>query len=434
MRIDWTILRYVSGPRVMRAAVVGFTLLLLFLPSLSRAVNLSGDSNTYVQSREDADKQKILSAYEYLNFSVQDPGKEVSFHFGGWLRYDLKTEEFGNKSNSDLQYGYLSYKSASNNAAVNLGRVMVFEGVAAERVDGMYARTDLAKGFGISAFGGTPVETEIDLPGNNIIYGGRLSHQIPGLYRIGVSALKEEKNSEDFRKEEGIDLWLRPINKVELMGNSKYNEITKDWANHSYFLVLGPFARVRFNTEASVINYKDYFTGATSSAFSFQPSVLDQDEKVRILGEQIAFGLTDNLNISLDYKGYSYSIAGDAKYYGGNIRYSVVKAGGAGLSLHKMDGDDDRLKYDEYRAYLFGKFGKADVTLDALDVKYKEAINGVKDAYSVSLAAAYELAEKLKIGADVEYSKNPDFEKDIRTFFKLIYSFDIGYGKRKEGV
>ena len=177
----------------MRAAVVGFTLLLLSLPSLSPAVNLSGDSNTYVQSREDADKQKILGTYEYLNFSVHDPGKEVSFHFGGWLRYDLKTEEFGNKSNSDLQYGYLSYKSASNNAVVNLGRVMVFEGVAAERVDGMYARTDLAKGFGVSAFGGNPVETEIDLPGNNVIYGGRLSHQIPGLYRIRSLCAKGRK-------------------------------------------------------------------------------------------------------------------------------------------------------------------------------------------------------------------------------------------------
>ncbi len=418
------------------AASTAVIMLLLFLvwPIAARAASLSGDSNTYVSSREDADGSKVLGAYEYLNLSAGDPGKELSFQFGGWLRYDFKTEEFGNKSTSDLQYAYLSYKSSNSNAVVNLGRVMVFEGVATDRVDGIYARTDLAKGFGVSAFGGVPVETEINLPGNDIIYGARLTHQIPGLYRIGISALKEEKNSEDFRKEEGIDLWFRPINKIELMGNSKYNEITKDWASHQYFLVLGPFANIRFNTEASFINYKDYFTGATSSAFMFQPAVLDQNEKVTILGEQVAFGVTDNLNISVDFKGYTYSIAGDAKYYGGNIKYSVAKKGGAGLSVHVMDGKDDRLKYDEYRAYVFGKFGKAEVTLDGLDVSYKEPINGVKDAYSISLAAAYELMEKLKVGADVEYAKNPDFDKDIRTFFKLIYSFDVAYGKGKEGV
>lgn len=436
MKSNTSLLKIRSGPLVMRIVFIVFVFLslVLFLPAVSPAFNITGDSNTYLQSREDVDKAKILGTYEYLNFSVQDPDKELSFQFGGWLRYDLKSEEFNKKSNSDLQYGYLSYKSKSNNAVVNLGRVMVFEGVAAERVDGIYARTDLMKGFGVSAFGGNPVETNINLPGDDIIYGARLTHQIPGLYRIGISALKEEKNSEDFRKEEGVDLWLRPIDKVELMGNSKYNDITKDWANHSYFLVLGPFAKVRLNTEATWVNYKDYFTGATSSAFSFQPGILDQNEKVRILGEQVAYGVTDSLNISVDYKGYNYSIAGDAKYYGGNVRYRLEKAGGAGLSVHKMDGKDDRLKYDEYRAYVFGKSGKADVTLDALDVKYKEAINGVKDAYSISLAAAYELTEKLRVGADVEYSKNPDFDKDIRTFFKLIYSFDVAYGKRKEGA
>ncbi len=98
---------------------------------------------------------------------------------------------------------------------------------------------------------------------------------------------------------------------------------------------------------------------------------------------------------------------------------------------HKMDGKDDRLKYDEYRAYVYKKFGKADLTLDALDVKYEQAINGVKDAYSVSLAIGYDLTEKLKVGADVEYSKNPDFDKDVRAFLKAIYRFDVGYGARK---
>ena len=151
----------------------------------------------------------------------------------------------------------------------NLGRVMVFEGVAADRVDGAYARTDLQANFGISAFGGVPVEVETDQPGNNVIYGARLSHQVPGLYRIGISALKEEKNSEDFRKVEGVDLWLRPVNKVELLGRSNYNAITKEWMENTYVLVLGPFANLRFNTTASSINYKDYFTGATSARSSF---------------------------------------------------------------------------------------------------------------------------------------------------------------------
>jgi hypothetical protein len=144
--------------------------------------------------------------------------------------------------------------------------------------------------------------------------------------------------------------------------------------------------------------------------------------------------VTDNLNVSVDYNAYDYEIAGNAKKIGGNIRYSVMKSGGAGLSVHKMDGGTDLLKYSEYRVYGYKKIGKADLTLDALDVRYDVARNNVKDAYSVTLAASYEMMERLSLGADVEYAKNPDFDKDVRGFLKLIYQFELGYGKRKEGV
>jgi hypothetical protein len=72
------------------------------------------------------------------------------------IRVQLNDSSFGNdkEKGSDIQYGYVSYRRNTGNTLVNVGRVMVFEGIAAERVDGIYARTDLMKGFGISAFGG----------------------------------------------------------------------------------------------------------------------------------------------------------------------------------------------------------------------------------------------------------------------------------------
>jgi len=104
---------------------------------------------------------------------------------------------------------------------------MVFEGVAAERVDGIYARTDLAKGFGVSAFGGRSVDSDVSNIHGDVsdsIYGAHVTHQMAGLYKIGVSALKEEKDSADYRKEEGIDVWVHPYNKVDLSGRSSYND------------------------------------------------------------------------------------------------------------------------------------------------------------------------------------------------------------------
>ena len=407
---------------------------LLLLPKASSAVSMSGDSVTYMQSRQAADGTKELPIYEYLNLSVQDIGKEtISFQFGGWLRYDLKdnTQETGlSRSANDLSYAYLSYFSKTANTAVNLGRVMVFEGVAAERLDGIYARTDLAKNFGVSAFGGNPVETGTDLPGNSSIYGARVSHQVPGLYQIGLSYLKEEKNSMNFRKEEGLDLWLRPINKVEFMGKSRYNAETSEWSDHNYVLALGPFYNVRLNTELTSVSYKDYFTASTTAVFKFNPTVINPNEKVSTVGELVSYDVNDKLTISALYKTYTYDIAGDAKYYSGSARYAVAKSWGVGGSLGRMAGDVERLKYKEYRVYGYGKFGKTDATLDYLLVNYDEAINLVRAAQSVTLAATHELTEKIKVGADVEYSKNPDFDKDVRTFFKLIYNFDFALGKK----
>ncbi len=425
MRSDNSLLKMKCSPPVPETFVLALLVLcVLFMPNASYAASLTGNSNTYLSSREAADNSKILGAYEYLDFAVQNIGKEtISFHTGGWLRYDLQQEEFGKKSNSDLQYSYLSIKSTTDNAIVNLGRVMVFEGVAAERVDGVYTRTDLKGGFGISAFGGSPVETNINEPGNNLIYGGRLYHQFGDLYRIGVSGLKEEKNGEDYRKEAGFDVWLNPVSKVYITGRSSYNDITHGWMEHAYFLSLGPFAKLRLDTSVSFINYDDYFFRVTTNALSLVNGILVDDEKVRILGETASYQVTDNVGVNVDYKNFNYSLQGDANYYGGQVKYSVSGAGGAGLGYHRMQGSTDRVRYNEYRVYGYKKFGKVDLTADVIDVVYTSPINGVKDSYSGSLAAVYDLAEAWKLGADVEYSHNPDFDKDIRTFLKLLYRF-----------
>jgi len=276
------------------------------------------------------------------------------------------------------------------------------------------------------------VETGTDLPGNSSIYGGRLSHQYAGLYTIGVSYLNENKNSDIWRREGGLDLWVRPMNKVELTGKSSFNFQTVGWMEHSYYLMFGPFDKLRVNAEATWINYEDYFASTTSSVFKLTPGgILDPKEKVSILGPEVFYAINEKWGISADYKSYSYDIAGSASYYGVKATFRTPKSYSAGISIHKMEGDTDRLTYDEYRIYASKKINKVDVAVDLLDVKYKEPINDVTNAYSATLAAGYEMTQKLKLGADVEYSKNPDFDKDVRFFLKLNYRFDAELGKRK---
>jgi hypothetical protein len=98
-----------------------------------------------------------------------------------------------------------------------------------------------------------------------------------------------------------------------------------------------------------------------------------------------------------------------------------------------MDGDNDRLKYYEYRAYVHDRAGKFDVFADAFFVTYDEEINGLETAYSVSGGVGYDFSKELRVEADAVYSKNPYYDNDIRGFFKLIYKFNI-MPQTKKGV
>ena len=111
-----------GGSLGLRTAAASILMLLLCMPAVSPAASLSGDSSTYLQSRQAEDGSRILGGYEYLDFAVQNIGDEtITFHTGGWLRQDFQTEEYGTRSNSDLQYSYLSFKSKTDNTMVNLG-------------------------------------------------------------------------------------------------------------------------------------------------------------------------------------------------------------------------------------------------------------------------------------------------------------------------
>jgi hypothetical protein len=98
-----------------------------------------------------------------------------------------------------------------------------------------------------------------------------------------------------------------------------------------------------------------------------------------------------------------------------------------------MDGDNERLKYNEYRAYVHNRTGKFDVVLDSFFVTYDEEINGRETATSVSGSVGYDMSKQLRLEADVVYSRNPYYDDDVRGFFKLIYKFNI-MPQAKKGV
>jgi len=415
----------------MRSLRIAASLSLLFsLPVTASALDLSGQSRTYLQTRELTDGTRLTPLYEYLNIRTDNLGMDaVSFSAGGWYRYYLQSSDFDDKSTGDLQYAYLTIRKPSSNAYLNIGRVLVNEGALSSQLDGAAARTDLRGGFTIGAFGGSPLETEQDTRSGDSVYGGRIAHSVAGVYTIGVAYLQEKNDSKDFRKEEGLDVWIRPVSKLELMGTSNYNAESKNWMQHQYHAALGPFAWLRLNLDTSKTWYKEYFASVNStqstlmSAFSF--TNIDPNEVVTMTGGSVVVATGGPFTFVVDYRNYDYQVLnGSTIYSGGSVAYTG-KDLGAGAALHRMNGPTVDLRYDEQRLYVFKKIAKADVTLDVVHVAYDQAINGVEDAWSASAAFGYSFTPKARIVADAEYAKNPDYNSDVRGMLTLLYSFDL---------
>ena len=404
--------------------------LLISALGTANATSISGESKTIFRMGESTENRKLYPLYEYLRLSGTDTDEHgtVSFNIGGWGRIDLRDKSTDKYQDGDLQYGYLSFQSNRNNLLFNAGRQFVAEGVATEKLDGLYLRSDIAAGFGGAVFVGTPVVTEPNFNGGDIVYGGRIAHSMAKYYTVGISAVKSENSGSRLREEEGVDLWLYPVKHVDVVGRSSYNSLTSGWMEHAYTVSYTPLENLRINADLSNINYRDYFHHVTTRALSLTNGILDPGEKVLTLGGSIGYTPVKDLSLSADYKNYDYDIAGHANYFGGKATFSQPESLTAGFSIHRMDGESDKLRYDEYRVFASKKLGKADVTLDFFDVNYDSPINGIKNAYSVTAAAGYEIATNLKVAADIDYSKSPDFDNEVRGQVKLSYAFDAKFG------
>jgi hypothetical protein len=312
------------------------------------------------------------------------------------------------------------------NATLNIGRVVVHEGAASSQLDGASARVDLLGGFTVGAFGGVPLETDLDTRSGDSVYGGRLAHSVPGIYTIGVSYLQETNDGKDFREEGGIDLWLGPVGKLGIMGQSSYNSISKAWMQHQYAVLLGPFGNLRLGADASKTYYREFFTATTMNAFSF-PNI-DLNEIVTVVGGSADYAFASSLSAGIDVKNFDYDVAkNSANYYGVRFTYASP-GGGAGLAVHRMDGPTARLQYDEQRVSITKTLSMFDLSLDIGHISFAQPINGVSDSSTGTAAAGCRFSQNARVVAAVDYAKTPDYDRDIRSMLTFVYSFDAKTG------
>jgi hypothetical protein len=298
----------------------------------------------------------------------------------------------------------------------------VYEGLASEQIDGLSARWEILPMIGVSAYAGVPLETDFDDRESDYIFGGRLFFRLAQRAEVGLAYLQEDNDGSSYREELGVDVWMQPIHWLELRGESRRNERTDSWSEHSYSLNVFPVEKL---TLAAFVAYTDYeaaFSTATLSAFF--PQFVGVGEELTKIGVSAEYDWNHWLSAVADYTRYEYEVQGRAHFFGLALRaYFVDHDVAAGASMHRMEGDTKRLRYLKTRLYATKMFQALELSMDVVHLHYDESFNGVNHAYSLSGSLVYKLTDALFVATSIYYSKNPDFDQEVRTFFKVVYNF-----------
>ena len=408
----------------MRPLSYGMSILLFALHHHAFAATLDLTSTTHAKVYEDARDNSFLTLREYLDFNVVGYKDRLSLYSSGWFRVELDDTENGDRSNDELLYAYLSYRALANHQLIfNLGRHFVYEGVASEQIDGVSARWEILPMIGVSAYAGAPLETKYDDRKSDYIFGGRLFLRLPQRAEVGLSYLQEDNDGSSYREEFGVDLWLQPLHWLEVRGESRRNERTDAWSEHAYSLNIFPVRKLTLSAFASHTDYGAAFLATTLSAF-LPPFVGDGEELTKI-GGSAEYAWNDWLSSVADFTRYDYDIQGRAHLFGLAWRAHVADLGlAAGASLHRMDGDAKRLRYVQVRLYASKTFNALELSVDTVHLNYDASFDGVNHTYALSGSLAYKLTDALVLSSSIYYSKNPDFNQEVRAFLKIAYHFE----------
>ena len=396
--------------------------LMLFRHAFSATLDLT--STTHMQVYEDERDNSFLTLREYLDFNVSSYKDRLSLYSSGWFRIDLDDTENGDRSNDELLYAYLSYRPLANHQLIfHVGRHFVYEGVASEQIDGLSARWEILPMIGVSAYAGAPLETKFDDRESDYIFGGRLFFRLPQRAEAGLSYLQEDNDGSSYREEFGVDLWLQPLRWLELRGESRRNQRRDAWSEHAYSLNVFPAEQLTLSAFVSHTDYDAAFSATTLSAFL--PQFVGVDEELTKIGWSAEYAWNDWLSSVVDFTRYDYDTQGRAHFFGLSLRASLADLNlAAGASAHRMDGDTKRLRYYKVRFYATKTFNALELSADTVHLNYDASFDGLNHLYTFSGSLAYKLTDSLVLSSSIYYSKNPDFDQEVKTFLKIAYHFE----------
>jgi hypothetical protein len=363
---------------------------------LPAILNSSTYLSTYGLNMNNVDN-KYMPFYENLNFKYPSLGNNLSIDASGWLRYDLLTSKYTQRTNADFAYGYINYQPGSLPVRLRLGRVYSWFGAANDRYDGVEMLVNNLSGFGLGAFVGSEVDSELhDTPGG-ITTGGRLSYD-SSLFGVGGSLFYAANSGYVSQYRWGMDGWVRPVDMLYLSGRYYYDTVDKRLYDGTIKASLTPWKRVFLNAQYALFNPASLID-KTSIFWVFNT------ESYRTLVMDIGYRVLDDLSVSLDATRYMYSSDGNAYTYGGRANYDMHPYS-IGLELSKTDASPT--DYLTTRLYIARNFAMGFyANIDAIFTSYLGEINGYSQSVTGHAAVGKTIINNLKLTLSADSIDGP---------------------------
>lgn len=424
----------VSTPR--RVLLLLLMSVLLF-PGFALALSTNMQLETMVRGFErdipSKGSSQVMPGYGFLTFDAKDlTSTGLSLHGYGWGRYDMADSEFfGSQGDGELLYGYLEYRKKFSTLRARLGRMHIFEGVANETVDGLWAAGDVSPKVSLSGYAGQPVAlSAFETRSGDSIFGGRASYHGGDKYDLGLSFKISDNNSNAADRLIGADLsWALPKD-MSLFGYSKFNTEESSFAEHSWELRI-PYDVFTFKPFIQYFDYDSYFGTGDKAARPFR-NLANSGESLGILGMDTFWRKTEELNLGAKIKLYGYDKNDSSMYLSMLATLIGEEHTQSGVELGYMKGEAANNNYLLLRLYTYQdqlpeKYWVAFLSADLVYALYDKPIYGEDSSLFLSLGAGKHVwndALDLKLSGD--YSRDPYYTSDLRGMLSATYHFGGG--------
>lgn len=411
--------------------------LCLWVPEVSPAAELYAISETIfrgfdrqVQDGTTRNKLNAAPVYEYFQFdygNLKTPG--LSLHVNGWGRLNLDDNFDSNNTAGELSHAYLQYVSPHRDFQVRAGRQYIFEGIARDNIDGVYAKTDMVRTLVLSAYAGAPVaQAPANGRKNDFIMGGKVSHSRPGLYDLGFSYRYLSDNGHRDEEALGTDLSLEIPGNIYLVGHSAYNLVTSGWKEHFYELRL-PLWQFSVRPFIQQFNYADYFSNRNNSTNLFR-FLQGSDNSLTISGAEAFWNPTEHTEYALRFKNVDYD-----KRFSSSQMYTLLAVwkwkvlSEVGAEFGRMQGNSLENNYYLGRGYFYWNLSPCFATAEVMYVNYDKEIYNKNNSLFTSFGGGTKFFnDALSIKLSFDYGYDPYFNEDYRCMLKLSYALDKAFG------